>query len=211
MSNLLRYKSDQKYLVVDCESCHLNLAIDNLAWQWGGLTATGEQITSEFEHYLKWHGIKVSEGAARVTRFSYHELEQKGEDPKKIMTKLDELLYNPDYLILMANGLRFDVYVHNQCRKTLGLCTDYSYLERIIDPVALMKAYKLDIAIPKDISLLQFQYKLHNIVKKGLKTSVKAMCKDLEVAYNEELAHGALYDSKLLFSIWNKLKWKIEI
>ena len=55
-------------------------------------------------------------------------------------------------------------------------------------------------------------FKFAEYTEKGLKTSIKVLCKEFGFDYNEDLAHSsALYDCQKTLEIWNKLKGMIEI
>ena len=179
--NLLRYKYKQKYAVIDCETCHLNLAMDNLPWQWAILECEGEKILQEHNHYVNWPNLRVSEEAARVTRFNHDFVKRNGIQPEKALEILDSFIYNKDYLLLIANGLRFDVFVHNIHRRLSNKNTDWSYLERVLDPVALAKEVFCNIKKSENDSLFQHQMRLHNFRSKGIKTSVNALCKHYKI------------------------------
>jgi DNA polymerase III alpha subunit (gram-positive type) len=202
---------DKKYLVYDCETCHLNLAIENYPWQHSWLVCQGNTILEEHNHYIYWPNMKVSEGAARQTRFNPEKVKELSEDPKAVLDKLMSYLYNPEYFIVIANGLRFDIFVIAQHQRYCGVKVDWSYLERVLDPVALMKGVKLNIKKSAEDSLRQYQYRLHNLRVKGIKTSVSALCKDYDILYDPLLAHDGLNDCKYLLEIWKKSRYSLDI
>ena len=70
--DLLRYNDKQKYLIFDFETCNLNLVSQkNRPWQLSYIVATKNKILKKADHFLKWKDLKVSDGAARATRFDF--------------------------------------------------------------------------------------------------------------------------------------------
>src|SRR6187402_1746802 len=98
--NLLRYDRNQKYLLLDCETCHLNLIWEtNLPWQWAWMIATKDNILSERNIYVNWPNLKVSRDAARITGFSSEKVKRLGISPEAACDELDKVIYNPKYKI----------------------------------------------------------------------------------------------------------------
>lgn len=202
---------DKKYIVYDCESCHLNLAIENYPWQNAWLVCQGNRILEEYNYYINWPKMKVSEDAAKTCHFNYDFVARNSQEPKFVLEKLNEYLYNPEYFTVISNGLRFDCFVIMQFQKEMGMKVDWSWLDRLLDTVALVKGVKLNIKKSSEDSLLQYQFRLHNLKSKGVKTGLAALCKENGINYDVNIAHNALSDCKYLFEVWNKIKWNIEL
>jgi hypothetical protein len=132
------------------------------------------------------------------------------EETKLVIDEIDKYLYNPEYMSIIANGLRFDVYLHNIHRRLVGLPTDYSYIDRVIDPVALARGLKTNVTKDPNTSLYEYQLKVSSIRQKGLKTSVRQLCKDYNIFYDESAAHGALWDVETLWKIWQFMQKDLE-
>lgn len=196
---------NQKYLIWDLETCNLNLLNNNLPWQIGFLLAEGNKIINSKSYMLKWPNLKVSEGAARATRFNMTEYKAKAVNPAPVLEEFESYLYNKDYSIIYHNGLGFDTYVHNIWRNALGKNEpDFSYLDRVYDTNALAKGIKLGIKRQKNQNFLAYQYSMLSIVQKGLKTNLTSLGKELGIEFNYETLHNATEDVKLNFIIWNK-------
>jgi len=114
-------------------------------------------------------------------------------------------------LVLGHNLLGFDVYIHNIYRKLLKLKSDFSYVDRIIDTNCIAKAAKEKIKKSKSEPLINWQYKLNEFRKRGLKTNQKQLLKDYDIKFDESKLHDARYDIGMTFKIFNKLIWEVEI
>jgi len=207
--NLLRFKKDQKYLVFDTETESLNL-VNSRPWQISWAIAQGDKILKHEDRFVYWDNLKMSDGAAKITRFDRAKWNSKAEDPKTVLEAFDKYLYNPEYLIIGANLFGFDIYQHNNARREIGLKTDYSYINRIIDVQALQKGIFLGLkTVPENRTA--WHYQMQNFRQRGLKTSVKHLCSVYDIDYDENKAHDAVYDNNLVFSIFRKQIYSIEV
>ena len=207
--NLLRFQKKQKYLIFDTETESLNLA-KSRPWQLSWSIAEGNKIIKNEDRFIYWDDLKMSDGAAKITRFDRAAWIKKSEDPLKAVNDFDKYLYNEDYIVIGANLLGFDVYQHNNLRRSVGLDTDYSYVNRILDVQSIQKGIYLGLkSIPEDRSGWNFQ--MQNFRQRGLKTSVKHLCSLYEIPYDENRAHDAIYDNELVFSIFKKQIFSIEV
>ena len=68
--SLLRFNKKQRYVVFDTETEGLNL-VTSRPWQIAWLVVEGEKIIDKRDFFIHWPNLNVSEGAARVTGFSY--------------------------------------------------------------------------------------------------------------------------------------------
>lgn len=208
-NNLLRFKKDQKYLIFDTETESLSLVLSR-PWQLSWSIAVGDKIVKNEDRFIHWDDLQMSDGAAKITRFDRHKWESKAEQPTKVLNDFDNYLYNPEYLIIGANLFGFDIYQHNNIRRQLGLKTDYSYINRIIDVQALQKGIYLGLkSVPENRTA--WHYQMQNFRQRGVKTSVKHLCSLYEIPYDENRAHDAVYDNHLVFSIFKKQIFTIEV
>lgn len=209
---LLRFKKNQKYLIFDYETCNLNLnQYNNKPWQLGFIIAEGSKITNKYDFYLSWDDLKISKEAERITQFSRSKYDKLKQDSKKCLDEFEKYLYNKDYLVVGHNILGFDVYMHNIHRVLLGLKSDYSYMDRILDTNCLARGIKNDIAFSKNDSIISYQYKLHHLRTRGIKTNLKQLCKDYSIDFDDRKLHEALYDVEKTFEVLNKILWQLEI
>lgn len=208
-SNLLRFNSYQKYIVMDFETEGLSLALTR-PWQLSWLVYGGNKIVKNEDHLLYWKDLSISADAARITRFDYNLWKERAEDPLKILTQFEKYLYNPEYLIIGANLFGFDLYVHNTLRRILGLKSDFSYLDRVLDIQCIQKGIYMGLkTVPENRTA--WQYQMYHYVKKGVKTSVKHLAGLYDVPYDENRAHDAKYDNWLCLEIFKKQILTIEI
>jgi DNA polymerase III epsilon subunit-like protein len=206
--NLLRFKKNQKYIVFDTETESLALALTR-PWQLSWLIFDGKNSHNE-NHYLYWPDLNISSDAARITRFNYNEWKQKAKDPKNILASFEKYLFDENYLIVGANLFGFDIYVINTLRKLMGLKSDYSYLNRVLDIQCIQKGIYLGLkTVPEN--RLAWQYQMYHYVKKGVKTSVKHLCGLYDIDFNEDLAHDAVYDNTKCLEIFKKQLLTIDI
>ena len=139
MNDLLRFKHNQNYIVIDTETEGLNLT-SSKPWQASWVICRGNKIISKHDHFIRWDDISVSADAARITGFDKDHYYSKAEDPMLVLDKLSKYLYDPSFLIIGQNILGFDVYMLNVWRKQMGLASDYSYIDRIIDTKSISTA-----------------------------------------------------------------------
>jgi DNA polymerase III alpha subunit (gram-positive type) len=209
-SELLRY-SNQKYIVFDSETESLNLHSVR-AWDLAWSLCQGNSVLERYQYFLKWPDLKVSKGAARVTRFDPKKIEELGVDPKIAVEHLCSFLYNKELYNVVHNGLSYDLYVINNCRRCLGQKPDYSFAQRMYDSNAIARAIHMKIPFDRNkYSLLEFQYRFANSPRKDVKTNLTILGKKYKCEFNESELHGAEKDVALNFAIWRKQIWEIEI
>lgn len=210
--NLLRFNKNQKYLCFDFETCHLNLLnSENKPWQLGYGICKGAKLTHTFDYFIKWTNLNVSAEAAKICGFNRTRYEKNWSDARKVLEDFEKYLYDPSYLIIGHNLLGFDVYIHNIYRKLLKKESDYSYIDRIVDTNCLAKAAKEQISKHPKEKLINWQYKLNEYRKRGLKTNQKQLLKDYDIRFDENKLHDARYDIAMTFKIFNKLIWEVEV
>jgi DNA polymerase III alpha subunit (gram-positive type) len=209
-AELLRFKNKQKYLIFDTETEGLNL-ISSKPWQIAWIVAEGKNIISKNDRFIKWDNLKVSDGAAKITGFSYDQYERRAEDPMEVFNDFSKYLFDPEYIIIGQNLLGFDVYMINVWMKLMGLKSDYSYVNRIIDTKSLATAIFKNILIPSSDNGCSWQYKLLNHKERGLKTSQSFLLKHYNIPHEASRLHDALYDIEMNFQIFLKQIYDIEI
>jgi len=209
--NLLRFNRKQKYLLWDTETASLNLqAKNNLPWEYGWILMTLDGIIEEKEYHVKWPQLKTGEMKIRKLVDDMTGFSRKFENydnwtaPEVVLDEFEKHLYDPSVIPIAHNGLGFDVYMHNTHRKVLGRESDYSYIERFIDTNAVAKGWKLQYNWEgKNRIAAQYQLLDHRV--RGMKTSIKALCKEFGIEYDVDRAHHATYDVSLMNQIFRKL------
>jgi hypothetical protein len=200
-----------KYIVIDTEACNLSLVSrNNLPWQISWIECQGENILSEHDYFPWWKNLKVSKQAAIVTHFNYSEYKSKSVEPLVVLNALIPFLENSNYYILWHRGLGYDLQIlrnlYERCERKFPV---ESILNRSIDTNCLSKAYIKEMKLPQNEDFLIWQYKLDNLIEKGLKTNIKRMCELLGIPYSEN-AHNAFYDIDMCKEIFIKLIYKLS-
>ena len=57
----------------------------------------------------------------------------------------------------------------------------------------------------------EYQYRIYNTRRKGIRTSLPVLGKELDVKHDYENLHNALVDLELNLKVWNKLKYSLEL
>jgi|TARA_B100000131_G_scaffold92939_1_gene89792 DNA polymerase III epsilon subunit-like protein len=170
----------------------------------------GDKIIDKRDFFIHWPNLNVSEGAARVTGFSYKEYAKKSKPPNLVWEKFAEDLYDKNNLIVGQNLLGFDVYMVNIWRKLMGMDADYSYVDRIIDTKSLATAIAKEIPVERE-NFINWQYRLLNHKERGLRTSQATLLKKYNIDHDPQRLHDALYDIEMNFKIFKKQLFDLEI
>lgn len=210
--DLLRFNKQQKYVFFDFETCGLNLgSTRNKPWQLAFIVIHDDRIVEQCDYWLKWKGIKVSDGAAKVTGWTQEKYNNKAVDPIDPIAHFEKYLYDPDYLKVGHNILGFDVYMHGICRRLISKNPDYSYLPQLIDTLAISRAIHNNIEYNSGEDFLEWQYKVLSFIGKRSKNKLIDLCKKYEVPFNMKKLHDALYDIQKNHEVFKKMIWDIEI
>jgi DNA polymerase III alpha subunit (gram-positive type) len=71
----------------------------------------GDKKVDEKNYYLKWQTeLKISQDAARITRYDHKKVQKEGHDPKEVFATIKDWLDHADYII-GHNTLGFDIYL----------------------------------------------------------------------------------------------------
>jgi len=211
--HLLRYDDTKTLVFIDCETLNLCLnSCHNLPWQIAMIKIKGKKIIAEKDFYIKWDtDLTISEEAARITRYNQTTIDKKGVTPESVFPTIQDWLDNADYIV-GHNILGFDIYLIKGYYEYMGL--DYKHLvEKILDTNCLAKGIKFDILYNGKTrsSFLEYQYKMMHKRKKGVRTSLTFMGKELKIEHDYDKLHNALVDLRLNAKVWDKLKWQMEV
>lgn len=212
MSNLLLRERfyDTYFLCFDFETEGLNQYLHR-PWQLFFFISRGSKILEQHNIYIKWPDLNVSPEAAAVTGFDQRIIDEKGQDPHEALAFFDSCLYRPEYLIVGANIINYDAMIHNTWRRAFGIYSDWSWLERLYDTNCIARMWKENLQFNRGDNWLLFQYKLNNLVKKGLKTSVGTLAKEFNIPHDPKTLHMAHNDVPVTFEIFKQLVFKTEI
>lgn len=211
--SLLRFNKKQKYLFFDYETCNLNLVSNNKPWQLAFMVIEGGKILEQKDYWLKWDDLEVSPEAAKITGFTKKKYENRASCPKKALQHFERYLYDETFIKVGHNLLGFDVYMHDMHRKLAmpEADSDFSYIEQVIDTLCLAKAVKKNIKITSSEERLPWQYRLNNLIERGLSCNLKQCCKDYDVPFDSSKLHDALYDIRVNYEVFKKMLWEVEI
>lgn len=208
-ADLLRFDRQRKYLAYDFETEGLNLGYAR-PWQLSYCLFTLDEVLEEHDHFILWDDLKVSKGAAQITRFNDAAYRYKAMDAEVVLTSFERLLMDESVYSVAQNQLGYDTMIHAVWRRQLGRPEDYSYLPRAFDTVAFARAWKKGFKVDRS-NLLAWQYRMMDFRERGLKVSLGQLGRDLEVPFDESKLHDALADIRLLREVWKKLLWVVEL
>lgn len=208
--NLLRYNFNQKFIVIDTETSNLNISSE-IPWQLGFITCQGKFIKQRFERKILWKDYAVKPEIAVFNHFNEQQYLREARDPAEVLDEFESYLYDPSYMSVSMNGLGFDHAIHNNWRKTLGRKTDYSWLDRHWDILAVFRAIQSGAKNPPKDDFLAWQYSWINHRDRKIKASLSSQLKHYGVPFREEDRHGALYDVELTFEVFKRQLFELDI
>lgn len=210
-SHLLRFRKDKSLVFFDAETFNLCLNYcHNLPWQIAMLKVRGDRKEDEKNLYLKWDtNLKISEDAARITRYSQKTVDTLGVPPEEIFPTISDWLDNADYIV-GHNVLGFDLYLIKELYKKMGKKCDHLY-GKILDTNALARGVKMSLPFKQGDDITEYQYRTYNRKVKGVKTSLSVLGKEFDIQHDYDNLHDAIVDLELNLKVWNKLKYMLEI
>ena len=200
--HLIRFNNKDELVFIDLETLNLCLNVcNNLPWQISMLKVVGNEIIDYKDMYVK--------GAADITRFDPAKLERLGIDPKLAVETMVEWL-DSSYKIIGHNVLNFDIYIIK------GICEKFGkpwrhYVNKMIDTNCIARGIKYGELPKKDDDITEYQYRLANCPRKGIKTNLTALGKEFSIEHDYDKLHDAIVDLKLNLKVWNKLKYMIDL
>jgi DNA polymerase III epsilon subunit-like protein len=174
------------------------------------IKSMGDEIIDSKDYHVHWdREINIGKEAARITRFDPVKYKKLSLHAKEIFPTIKDWLETSDYIV-GHNILGFDIYLIKDL---------YEYMEddwrplmnKIIDTNCIARGIKMSLRFDQDESFLAWQYKMVHTRKKGVRTSMGALGKELKIDHDYDKLHDALVDLELNLKIWNKMKWQIEI
>ena len=210
--HLLRFDKSKTYVFIDCETFNLCLnSVYNLPWQIAMIKAVAGKKVAEKNFYIKWDtDLKIGAEAAKITKYSQKTMDDKGVPPEEAFPTIRDWVDNADWIIA-HNMLGFDLYLIKDYYRLNGL--DYKHLmPKILDTNSLARGVKLGTPYKEDEgSLIEYQYRMTNTRKKGVRTNLTALGKGYDIDHDYDKLHNAIVDLELNLKVWNKLKWQIEV
>lgn len=206
-SHLRRFQPERRYLVPDKETEGLSLFYSR-PWDISWLIADANKVYEREQHYLWFPDLKVSQQAAQITRFDYVLYKDRAEDPRKVLDRYEERLFDTS-LDVVGQNFFYDGYIHKTLRRVCGLpFIDYPWLPRLLDTNCLSKAYRMSIK-PDLVNFVAWQFKMKNTRIKA-KTNLGAMCAEFGIPFDPHQGHNSLYDIDRTRDLFEALKWKVD-
>tara|TARA_R100001086_G_scaffold248231_2_gene184589 strand:- start:569 stop:1183 length:615 start_codon:yes stop_codon:yes gene_type:complete len=201
--------SNQKYLVFDTETEGLNL-FSSKTWQLSWIVCQGNKTLETHDEFIIHKELNIPEVVKKITGFNWDTYNRKAKPLDEVWSKFEKYIFDPQYIVVGQNLLGFDVYMLAVLQRLLGQEPDYSYLPRILDTRALGKAYREELERPKG-NLLSWQYKIINDRTLKAKVSQNQLLKFFDIEFDESKLHNALYDIKMCYQIFLKLKKHMDL
>lgn len=212
----MKYK---KFITIDAETSCLRL-IDNKPWQFGFEVFDHSKTIDNKEYWIWWPDLKMSDGAAKITKFDWDTYERKANPkygaptsitPEAFLDILESYILNEDYGVVHQNGLGFDTYIIGYLQKLIRGKANYNFVKRSFDTMLCYRGLKMGLKPDVD-NLIAWQYKiLHDINSRKIKANLKALSNEYGIEYDESQHHvNALWDVNQTTKIFNKMKYQLQ-
>lgn len=207
----LSYNKDLDFIVIDVETENLNLSCQyNRPWEVAMMVCRGKSIISEYSDCILWPDLNLSAGAARKTKFNKDHYYSVAKPPEEVWNNLKPYFENDNYYIVTQNGLGFDTYLIKSWLELIGQWHGYTWIERSIDINLLSRAYHYSVK-PDTSKFLAWQYKMMTDRRRGVKTNLRAMCKEFGIEFDDSKYHEALYDVQKTREVFLQLIYKLDL
>ena len=192
---------------MDLETFNVNLNFyNNRPWQVGMIRVVQNKIQDRFDEMVKWDcGLKISDEAARITRFDQKKFNKLAKPESEIFSTVYEWLDDCDYIV-GHNILGFDMYLIREWCKIYDKPYDHLF-EKSVDTLAIGRGVRSEYYFKKEEEdFFDYQYRLLSYRSKGIRTSLSELGKYYNINHNYETLHDAINDLELNLKVWNKLK-----
>ena len=196
---------DQKYLITDTETEGLNHFYSR-PWSVSLVIAQGTRVLEREELFIDVPNLNLPMKLRKLCNFNPIKYKKEKLPASEVWARVSKYLCDPEYRIIGQNLLNYDIYMFNVLQKMAKVKKlDHSYISRIIDTLALGKAYKEGLKKPSS-DFFGWQLKVLNDRSLRKRANQKQLLKDFKVPFVEERLHEALYDSEKCFELFLKLK-----
>lgn len=211
-------KFDQKYIVADCESRHLNtshqinIPNSNKVWQISWIETQGNRILTEHDYYVDVPNLNLSDEVAKLTHFDSGKYNRLKQPAKKVFDIFSKYLYDPQYIVIGHNLLNFDCFMFDILAEQAGERIDYSkFLERVYDTRPLAQAHRSGLDKPRNGDILDWQFKILNDRSLKAKVSQGVLLKFFGIEHDPDSLHSAIVDVKMTWEIFKQLRKILEL
>jgi DNA polymerase III alpha subunit (gram-positive type) len=169
------------------------------------------RVIESAEFKILWKDLRMSADAARVTHFDKNKYLNEAIDPMIVWKKTQKYFLNKDVALVFHNGLNFDCFQIKTWLVGIGQWPGFKHFyNRFVDTRALYQAFVNKTPVDK-VNFDSWQYIQIDDRKKGVKTTLKAMCEALGIEFDEKLAHDAIYDTEKTTEAFNQLKYRLSL
>lgn len=210
-SHLLRFDNSKRLCFIDLETYNLCLSfLVNKPWQVGIIDVCGNEVLDKLNLHVKWpNPPKMSEQAAKITRFKPEVLDNVGITPEKAFGLMYNSLESCDWII-GHNIIGFDLHLIKEWYLLNNKPWEH-LINKSIDTNCLAKGIKLGVPYQVGTSLVEYQLRLYHRIERGVKTRTEVLGKEFGIEHDYANLHDAIVDLELLIKIWNHLKKMVEI
>jgi DNA polymerase III epsilon subunit-like protein len=213
--HLLRFDKTSRFAYLDFETYNLCLNFSkNRPWQTGIIEVVGGQIVDSHDIIVNWLNdcpdLYIEPHVAIQNHYSEERVRRDGIEQRHAFEAIWPVLKKVDYIV-WHNGIKFDIYMLKAWAEENGV--DWRIvLPKMIDTKALAQGIKMGIHYnPKQDNFLEYQYRMANIVARGVKTKLSVLAKEFQIPFEEEKLHDAIYDLTVNKAVFEKLIQQIEI
>jgi len=198
-------------VIYDFETFSLNLGFNNLPWQFAAVFAENGKITKKVNVFIDvGDPNQISADARRITRFNDAEYHANKKDPASVWKSIKRVFLDENNTLIGHNVLGFDIYILRNLARYVGDDINFDdFIYRTRDTISMGRADYFKSPMPKDpLDILAWQYKyLHKPVK-TFKSSLGAMAAGMNISYDKDKAHDALYDVEVGYEIYKNLVYR---
>jgi DNA polymerase III epsilon subunit-like protein len=174
------------------------------------IRAKGDNRIDSKNFYLKWDtDLKISEDAARITRYDHKKVLKDGAYLKEVFPTIKDWLDHADYII-GHNILGFDIFLIKELYESMNCHWDH-LMNKLIDTNCIARGIKYNLPYKPSENLLEYQYKIYHTKRKDVKSSLTVLGKEFSIDHDYDKLHDAINDLDLNLKVWNKLKWQVNI
>lgn len=201
-------------ITFDLETENLNLGTCR-PWQIGYRIEEGKKLIARKDIWIDIPNLKVSEGAARVTGFTYDQHDRKKQPLLKVLDEVEsDFFSDPETIFVAHNGLGLDIYILRNLFLEGGRDLKFKdFILRFRDTLALARARYLQLTPPEmgTPEFLRFQYRMLAAHEKGMKMKLSDLCGEFNIPFDPTRTHDALYDVDLTSQVDNKLLYALDL
>lgn len=201
-------------IIFDYEAESLNLGLAR-PWQLAWRIEEDGKVIDRKERWIDIHDLYVSEGAARVTHFTYEKWESRKVPAKDVVEEIEEDFFgDPETMLVGHNILGYDVYIKKNLYSYVGKPLRFDrFMLRCRDTLAIARARWLQLEAPEQRThqFILWQYRMLNAHQKGMKTKLSDLCNEFGIPFDETKTHDALYDVDLNSKVDDKLLYALDL